>query len=172
MGESGQPRSTGYLLLQRLVVACAVFLLVAYTAWNLGGGWLWRTVVPPRQAVHLRLIFSNETHGSVALTAVTVGTKSNITNIDLPKLEDQVRIFFDFVQADYIEPVEVQYRVGAERTSRRVAFTSDARSYGECELEITIEGAAHASTCGLIDPDGSVRWNAGLFAPPRSDRQP
>jgi hypothetical protein len=119
---------------------------------------------------HLRLFFSNETDDPARLIAVPVAGKPNVTSIDLPKREDGEIVFLDFVQADYVAPIEVRVCVGSEAMPRRAAFVAGARSRGECGLELSIDRTAiRASACGAVLTDGAPDWDSWMFGPARSD---
>ena len=163
-------RTRRWSLLRRLVSGGVIAWIVATVGWQLGGGWVWRSLVPPGQPVHLRLFFSNETHEPARLIAVTVAGKPNVTSLDLPKREDGEIVILDFGQAGYVAPIEVEVCVGSAATPRRAAFVADARSRGECGMELSIDGTAiRASACGAVLTEGAPDWDTWMFGPARSD---
>jgi len=170
MTEARAPGSRRWSLLLRVLGGGVNLGLVATAGWQLGGGWVWRSLVPPRQPVHLRLFISNETHEPARVIAVTVAGKPNVTSIDLPKREDGEIALLDFIQAGYVAPIELEVCVGSEPTPRRAAFVADASSRGECGLVLSIDRTAiRASACGAVLANGAPDWDSWMFGPARSD---
>jgi hypothetical protein len=142
------------------VITCSVII-----GWNVGGAWLWRSLVPAFRPVPLRVVFSNDAGGPVTLKSIRVGAQHYALNFVLPERATHGNFFFDFPQQGYVAEIEVEYTWGVMKDVEPISFKSDARRDGECELGVVFGTVAGASGCGpLMDAD-SVPWEPDLNGP-------
>jgi hypothetical protein len=131
--------------------------------WHFGGAYLWRSLVPPIEAVPLRLLFANEADAPIRLLTLKLGAEQNTLDFDLPPKNAHGSFLFDFAQRTYVEQVEVVYRSGDSAESKRASLTTDARRHGECEIHVSfgkdIGKTVNVSECERIEDADSVPWD-------------